>query len=160
MASEQQRRGQEGTEGLVRDIPRSNRSAIRTASPAGQPSVPSALSLFDQPGGFRRSDPETSQAAANNPKFKIRWGSQRWYLLQAYASAEFYRHEMNPPLTDEEAGEQAGVSRVADTRRCSELRRMGLIERVGIGYTSNGSPAMTCRITDEGMDMYWLVTHD
>jgi hypothetical protein len=107
-----------------------------------RPVVVSQLGLFDAPGGARRSDPDTSVAAARaHPTLR---NSQRLALLRAFAL-------VGRGLTDEEAGEIAGIRRVADTRRCSELRGAGLIADTGERRpTSTGSMAMVCRITGPG----------
>lgn len=96
------------------------------------------------PGRARRSDPDTSKAAGKNAICIIRWGSQRHTLLKAYADIG--------PSTDEQVGLRSGIRRVADTRRCSELRSAGLIEPTGETHpTSTGAMAMKCRITTEGL---------
>lgn len=110
-----------------------------------------ALSLFDLPvdtpahGGARKADPPTSVAAAKDPTSMVRWGSQRHKLLCTFAV------KGDAGLTDEEAGIRCGIARVADTRRCSELRKAGLIVNTGqTRTTQTGAPAMVCRITDLG----------
>lgn len=110
--------------------------------------------LFDFPyepqlpldGAARHSDPATSVQAATNRTNVLRWGSQRTRLLQAFA-------EVGPwGLTDEEAGLAAGVARVADTRRCSELRKSSLIRDTRTTRaTTTGSDAMVCALTRDGL---------
>lgn len=94
-------------------------------------------------GRVRRTDPATSHAAANDATCAVLHGSQRFKLLRAYADLG--------SLTDEQAGIREGIRRVADTRRCSELRRAGLIQPDGTsGETSTGASAMRCVITHAG----------
>jgi hypothetical protein len=90
----------------------------------------------------RRTDPDTSVAAAlAHPLLR---SSQRLQLLRAFDL-------VRSGLTDEEAGEIAGIRRVADTRRCSELRKAALIADTGDRRpTSTGSMAMVCQITETG----------
>jgi hypothetical protein len=98
------------------------------------------------PGGIRKTDPPTSHLAATNAVCVIKHGSQRSKLLRAFASAG------SDGLTDEQAGTKAYVRRIADTRRCSELRRGGLIEPTGeTRELSTGCQGMVCRITGAGL---------
>jgi hypothetical protein len=111
--------------------------------------------MTDQPsifgpieGGAHIGDPDTALSAATNKRSMIRWGSQRQILLEAFGHADY---SPNPGLTDEEAGIETGIARVADTRRCSELRAAGMIEPIGATRpTTLGARAMVCRITTRG----------
>lgn len=95
----------------------------------------------------RRTDPSTSHQAAHDPVLAVRRGSQRFLLLRAFAGAGLVG------LTDEEAGQRASVRRIADTRRCSELRRGGLIVPTGeTRKLSTGCEGMVCICTRAGLD--------
>lgn len=103
----------------------------------------------------RTTDPETSHAAAR--EIKIRAGSQRARLLQAFAywqddaaTAKAWAHS---GLTDEEAMKWAiGVSSDSEySKRCSELREAGYIEPTGETRTgSSGLQRIVSRITEKG----------
>jgi len=96
-------------------------------------------------GSFHASDPETSRKAATKPSNVIRFGTQRYQLLHRFILAN------DTGLTDEEAGKRAGVGGYNERRRCSDLRRMGLIEPTGTTRrTDTGHEAMVCRATDAG----------
>jgi hypothetical protein len=98
---------------------------------------------------FRSADPDTSREGAKD--VKPRQGSQMSQLLAVYANARI-------GLTDEEAGERSGLAdkpRCCYWKRCSDLRRLGLIEdsntrRAG----SSGSDMMVCTITAKGLEIY------
>ena len=97
-----------------------------------------------RPGLARRADPETSRDAAADPKAQVKWGTDRHKLLLAYARAD-------GPMLDEIAEEKAGTRSLNHAPRCSELRRMGLIEPTGEkAKTASGKMAMVCRITERG----------
>lgn len=92
---------------------------------------------------FRQSDPITSRKSVTKTN-RIKWGSQCYRLLEAYAGSD---------LTDEEAAQRSGVLAYARSwwRRCSDLRQQGLIEPTGEERMSSaGSPQMVCRITNQG----------
>lgn len=100
-----------------------------------------SLTLWDETGQARRSDPPTAHTAAA----RIRPRSARWALMIA--------HVANPNgLTDEEAAELAGLSlRSEYATRCSELRGHGYLEdteRTRVG--DSGLPRMVRRITERG----------
>ncbi len=102
------------------------------------------VSITDtEPGNYlvRKSDPETSQAAAwMNPG---RRNSQRWRLAKALADRS--------GMTWEQAAEAAGIdAKSSPWRRLTELRERGIIEVVGIGTTSLGAKAQLYRLTDDG----------
>jgi hypothetical protein len=97
---------------------------------------------------FRSADPDTSRDGAKD--VLPRRGSQAWALLNEYANARI-------GLTDEEAGIRSGLAArgAGYWKRCSDLRRLGLIEdshtrRQG----STGSTMMVCIITAKGLEAY------
>jgi len=97
---------------------------------------------------FRSLDPETSSQGAKD--VRPRQGSQAMLLLTEYANARI-------GLTDEEAGQRSGLAErgAGYWKRCSDLRRLGLIEdshtrREG----SSGSDMMVCTITAKGLETY------
>lgn len=97
---------------------------------------------------FRTSDPDTSAAAAQD--VRLRQSSQMYLLLEQYVL-----HRQG--LTDEEAGVFSGLaSRGAGYwKRCSDLRRLGLIEdckvrRLGV----SGSMMMVCVFTPAGFEAW------
>ena len=95
---------------------------------------------------FRASDPDTSQAAAQD--IRLRQGTQAYKLLEQYVL-----HRQG--LTDEEAGVFSGLaSRGAGYwKRCSDLRRLGLIVDCGVRRTlSTGATGMVCAITAKGIE--------
>ena len=99
------------------------------------------MDLF-APGLSHRDDPITSHEAGHKPDNVVRWGSQRYLLLEQFRTAD---------LTDEEAGRRAGIGDYNERRRCSDLRRMGLIAPTAATRpTRTGSEAMVCTITDAG----------
>ncbi len=89
-----------------------------------------------------RDDPSTSHEVAKSSPIKR--DSERHRLLIQFA---FHRS-----LTDQEAGELAGVTGEYDDRRnCSILRTAGYIEHNGErGLSKRGKPAMKSSITDKG----------
>ena len=97
---------------------------------------------------FRSLDPDTSANGAAD--VRPRQGSQAMQLLTEYAQARI-------GLTDEEAGQRSGLAArgAGYWKRCSDLRRLGLIEdshttRAG----SSGSEMMVCTITAKGLETY------
>lgn len=88
----------------------------------------------------RRSDPDTSTDAAGH----IRVTEQMIQVLGAYRDG----HE----LLDEQAYQRAGFSAAHHARqRCSDLRRAGLIGRVGrTARTVSGRSGHLCQITAAG----------
>jgi hypothetical protein len=93
----------------------------------------------------RKSDPETSKAAART----IKPTKSQLLLLQA-----FYDHtrEGGLPLSDRAAGHIAGVETAH--KRCSELRSRGLVEVFGqVKCTETGKTVQACRITRRGLDL-------
>ena len=107
---------------------------------------PQQLFGYPVPGGVRRTDPETSHLAAHDPGLAVHHGTQRASLLRAFASAG------SDGLTDEQAGQKAYVRRIADTRRCSELRKGGLIAPNGERRKlSTGCLGMVSVITGAGL---------
>ena len=101
------------------------------------------MTKFDDLPLFRNTDPEGSVNGAKHVLPKRT--SQAMRLLAVYAA--------NPimGLTDEEASSQAGI--VHGWKRCSDLRRLGLIEDAAtMRQTSSGVMAMVCRVTAEGLE--------
>lgn len=113
-----------------------------------QPTLP-----FGEPKA-RRTDPHTSQLAADT--IKIKAGSQRARLLIAFAD------HAPAGLTDEEAALAAGIPLTSEyATRCSELRNAALIgqcfEHTDTGPTpatrisSSGLARIVSAITDDGL---------
>lgn len=97
------------------------------------------------PGAARRTDNVTSHRAAG--VCVIKRGSQRFLLLRAIAGAG------SAGMTDEEAGTKVGIGRVADTRRCSELRKADLIRDTGrTRKLSSGCDGMVTVVTRAGLE--------
>ena len=95
------------------------------------------------PAEARETDPGTSKAAAR----AMQPEALRTRLLRTYNTrlAGF-----KGGLTDDEAGYQANV-RSGWWKRCSDLRKAGLIVDTGLRRSSDsGHPQMVCAITDEG----------
>ncbi len=102
------------------------------------------MTTFDDLPLFRNTDPTGSVNGAQH--IKLKRTSQAMRLLAIYAE--------NPimGLTDEEASSQAGI--VHGWKRCSDLRRLGLIENAAtMRQTSSGVLAMVCRITQTGLEV-------
>jgi hypothetical protein len=97
---------------------------------------------FDDLPLFRDTDPDTSRRIRTS-----RLNSNCMVLLS------FYR-QSSVGLTDEQAFEQAlnaGHEIKGYWKRCSDLRRAGLIEDCGLrAQTSSGCKAMICKVTAEG----------
>lgn len=96
----------------------------------------------------RRTDPETSHAAARS--IEVTAKNMRGKLLAAYGTAiAEYRYN---GLTDEQAQQISGLSPLSGFwKRCSELRNGGYIERTGATRKgSRGMEQMVCRITEKG----------
>ena len=97
---------------------------------------------------FRSLDPETSSQGATD--VRPRQGSQAMQLLTVYANARI-------GLTDEEAGQRSGLAQkgAGYWKRCSDLRRLGLIEDSHTTRTgSSGSEMRVCVITEQGLKVY------
>lgn len=89
----------------------------------------------------RATDPVTSHIAARSVTAAA---SQRDALLVAYRQAGAQG------FTDEEAARAAGLLNVGYWKRCSDLRRLGLIEATGrTRPQESGRLGMVCRITME-----------
>ena len=85
----------------------------------------------------RAADPDTSQEAARLPRH-----NQRMKVLRAYQHGHL--------LTDGEAGDRAGIN--GAWKRCSELRKLGLIKPRGTTVLSNPTRrARLCSITQAGL---------
>ena len=103
--------------------------------------------MYDLPL-FRDADPDTSRQGAKD--VKPRQGSQAMQLLNTYANARI-------GLTDEEAGQRSGLADkgAGYWKRCSDLRRLGLIEDSHTTRTgSSGSEMRVCTITAKGLETY------
>ncbi len=101
------------------------------------------MTNFDDLPLFRNTDPAGSVNGAEH--IKLKRTTQAMRLLAIYAE--------NPimGLTDEEASAQAGI--LHGWKRCSDLRRLGLIEDAATQReTLSGVLAMVCRITQEGLE--------
>lgn len=97
---------------------------------------------------FRVSDPDTSVQGADD--VRLRQGTQAYKLLEQYVL-----HRQG--LTDEEAGVFSGLaSRGAGYwKRCSDLRRLGLIEDCQVRRQgASGSMMMVCVFTPAGFEVY------
>jgi hypothetical protein len=97
---------------------------------------------------FRSLDPETSSQGAKD--VRPRQGSQAMQLLTTYANARI-------GLTDEEAGQRSGLAErgAGYWKRCSDLRRLGLIEDSHTTRTgTSGSEMRVCTITAKGLETY------
>ena len=110
--------------------------------------------LFDaMPPAARASDPHTSHQAAASAR--LRAETQLGRLLAVYAAETPVQ-----ALTDEMAATLAGLpSRSCWWKRCSDLRHMELIERVGTAASSLGENVMTCKITRLGVLRYHAMIH-
>jgi len=94
--------------------------------------VPEIGSLFDPATRSRRSDPETSKAAARSLRTRP--------ILEKLAEA--YRSAGSFGLTDEEAGNRTGIE--GAWKRCSDLRRLGVI--IETQWTRRGSSGRAARV--------------
>ena len=110
--------------------------------------------LFDAlPPAARATDPHTSHLAASHAR--VRAQTQLGRLLATYLNQQGAE-----ALTDEMAAHLTGLPvRSCWWKRCSELRDMGLIERVGTGRSSLGEQVMTCKITRLGVLRYHAMIH-
>lgn len=72
-----------------------------------------------RPGKVGRSHPETSQRAARRPSNRIRFGTQRWQVL------ETLRHDGRQ--TAAEIAAEVGLSRNQTASRLHELREVGFV---------------------------------
>lgn len=100
-------------------------------------------------GGWRRTDPPQSVSAATSKPNRMRWASQRCRLLAAYmdSSALLYG------FTDEQAGRVAGIARVKETKRISELLQEGRLYDSGeVRAMDSGGDGRVCFITQLGRD--------
>ena len=97
------------------------------------------MNLFEQ---ARSTDPENSHIAAKRDRTP-----QRYKLLLAYYNE--FMGAPSTPISDSLAGEKAGVATAH--KRCSELLRAGLIEKVADIAGPNGTPVRACKITEAGI---------
>lgn len=97
-------------------------------------------------GLARASDPDTSKAAAE----ALRPKSLRYRLLLKYASGWAAAAD---GLTDEEASAMANVGN-GGWKRCSDLRRAGLIAPTGSTRPSrlSGRDCQVCSLTAQGRE--------
>lgn len=96
----------------------------------------------------RHTDPDTSHAAAASDS--LRRCTLKRELLSVYWQ---HTREGGPPITNREASNlvDGGVVIEGYWKRCSELRKAGLIERCGTGFDEvTGKRVMACAITREG----------
>ena len=92
---------------------------------------------------FRNSDPSTSRKAAE--QVAPRRGTQMARLLAQYSMAPI-------GLTDDQAGQRAGLVN-GYWKRCADLRRLGYIIDTGTTReTNSGSMGMVCAITVKGQE--------
>jgi|SRR4051812_18780999 hypothetical protein len=100
---------------------------------------PDGPDLFDW-AHARASDPLTSHEAV-----PVNITAQALRILRAY-----YEHDR--AILDNDAYRLAGLeSSRAKSQRCSDLRKVGFIERTGErGQTPSGHSGYLCRITPEG----------
>lgn len=97
------------------------------------------------PGAVRRSDPDTSHAAARS--LTLRSGTQRHRVLAALAACGGYG------ANDYELGRKVGILRTAAGTRRKELERMGLVKATdGTRPTDTGSAAIVYVPTTEGRE--------
>jgi hypothetical protein len=100
------------------------------------------LPLFDAPLA-RAADPATSHQAGHEVK------DSRKTLARALLAA--YRDAYPRGLTDEEAARAAGVLAAGYWKRCSDLRKSGLIRPTGeTRQASSGMHQDVCMCTDAG----------
>lgn len=103
---------------------------------------------FELASFVRPTDPATSRMAAESPKNRLRWGSQRFMLLYVFRLAGTHG------LTDEEAGKATGLyaSRACYWKRCGELRDLGWIADTGRTRKSDcGHEVIVCAVTQSGL---------
>ena len=92
----------------------------------------------------RRTDPATSTGA--EVLMKARAGSARIALLEAFGRGY--------PMNDKDAALHAGLSLQSEyATRCSELRRLGVIEFTGDSEQTSVGMRMTSIITPAGLDV-------
>lgn len=112
--------------------------AAREGAPG--PTVPASVPAPSPRHLARTNDPDTSVAAAQ----RVKVTEQMLQVLAAYRDGV--------ELLDEQAYERVGFSAAHHARqRCSDLRRAGLIGRVGrTARTVSGRSGHLCRITEAG----------
>lgn len=90
----------------------------------------------------RQSDPSTSHDGVR--AVSLRAGTQAARLARAYRDAG--------ELTDDEAGQIAGLRDAGYWKRCSDLRRAGIIEPTGETRPGrSGEQQRICRLTPLGV---------
>lgn len=119
--------------------------------PVPAPGVPSLFDLEpDLPdGSVGWSHPETSRAAAKSPANRVRFGSQRYLILDLLAGGG--------PMTAADIAERLGASRNQTATRLGECRDAGWVDyardswgRVITAPTSADSEGMVQEITQAG----------
>jgi hypothetical protein len=88
----------------------------------------------------RVTDPETSHNAARAVAYRT--GTAKARLLAVYL-------EEPSGLTDEEAATRVGMDLYAASKRCSDLRRDGVIVPVGIRKGRSGLDRQVCAVAQE-----------
>lgn len=74
--------------------------------------------IEDRPGAVGANHPETSQRAARRPSNVVRFGTQRWRVLEALAAG---------PMTAAELAARVGLSRNQTATRLGECRDANLV---------------------------------
>jgi len=96
----------------------------------------------------RKNDPPTSKGGAEAGKTNAK--TQRTQLLMAY-----YKNRLQGPMTDDQVADACGLREVISNswwKRCSELRNLKLITKVGTAHSPfTGVERMTCEISIEGI---------
>lgn len=96
----------------------------------------------------RRSDPPTSHDAART--VSLRAGTQATRIAMAYRA--------HGDLIDDEAGAIAGLLHAGYWKRCSDLRRAGIIEPTGETRPGrSGEQQRVCRLTPLGVTLLGAV---
>lgn len=90
----------------------------------------------------RKNDPATSKAAAG----RLKPNTQMARIAIAYRE--------HGPLIDDEAGNFAGLAHAGYWKRCSDLRKAGIIEPTGETRTGkSGEQQRVCRLTVLGIEL-------
>lgn len=107
-------------------------------------------------GGARHTDPSTSHETADDYTLRCRWGTERHLLLSAFEVAA--AHDEGGINDDQAADlvyarESVEIDSVESVRRCSELRKFGLIEITGVKTPKrSGRNGQCSRITRAGRE--------
>jgi hypothetical protein len=107
-------------------------------------------------GGARHTDPTTSHETASDYTLRVKWRSERHLLLSAFEVAA--AHD-DGGINDDDAAdlvysrEAVYIDSVESVRRCSELRKAGLIEITGVKRPKrSGRNGQCSRITRAGTE--------